>query len=151
MHTLYIDADACPVQAEALRVAKRYAWPVFVVANRVRPVPDDPAVTMVVEQGFGVVDDWIAERAGPGDIVVTGDIPLAARCVNKGAFVLTPKGTALDDSRVGEALASRDLGEGLRQMGERTRGPSAMTPKDRSRFLGALDTAIVAAKKSHKP
>ena len=143
MFNLYIDADACPVKDECYRVAKRYAWPVIVVANSQIGVPVDPPVTMVVRQGFGAADDWIAERIGPGDICITVDVPLAARCVEKGALVVTGKGHLYTAANIGEALAVRNLNEELRQAGVLgAGGPSPMIGKDRSKFLAKLDEAI---------
>src|SRR6187551_2505991 len=105
MRTIYIDADACPVKDEVYRVARRYAMPVVVVANAPLRVPVDPLVELVVRSGFGAADDWIAEKAGAGDIVITADIPLAARCLAKAARVLDSKGQAFTDVSIGEALA----------------------------------------------
>src|SRR5438067_8143748 len=118
MLTIHVDADACPVKDEVYRVARRYGMRVAVVANAPLGVPADPLVELVVRPGFGAADDWIAEQTGPGDIVVTADVPLAARAVAKGAVVLDPKGRVLDDGTVGEALGMRDLMEGLRQAGQ---------------------------------
>lgn len=151
MLTLFIDADACPVKEEAYRVAKRYALPVRVVANNPLRVPADPLVELIVRTGFGAADDWIAEQAGPGDIAITADIPLAARCVAKGAFVLDPKGHALTEHNVGEAVALRDLREELRQGGTMTGGPAPMTAKDRSRFLSKLDELVNAVRRAYPP
>src|SRR5687768_2987879 len=117
MPTIYVDADACPVKEEVYRVARRYAMKVAVVANNPLRVPADPLVELVVRTGFGAADDWIAEQAGPGDIAVTADVPLAARCVAKGALVLDPKGRPLTAHNIGEAVAMRDLREELRQGG----------------------------------
>jgi uncharacterized protein YaiI (UPF0178 family) len=151
MLTLYIDADACPVKDEAYRVARRYAMPVKVVANAPLRVPAGPLVELVVRQGFGAADDWIAEHAGPGDVVVTADIPLAARCLEKGARVLHAKGRPFTDVDIGAALAMRDLRDELRQSGEMTGGPAPMTPKDRSRFLGKLDELVNAVRRAFPP
>jgi uncharacterized protein YaiI (UPF0178 family) len=151
MLTIYIDADACPVKEETYRVARRYALPVKAVANAPLRVPDDPLVELVVRPGFGSADDWIAEQCGPGDVVVTADIPLAARCLAKRAAVLGPKGHPFTESDIGEALAMRDLMEGLRQGGTVTGGPAAMTAKDRSRFLSKLDEMVNAARRAHAP
>ncbi len=106
MLTIYIDADACPVKDEVYRVARRYAMPVRVVANAPMRVPADARVELVVRPGFGSADDWIAEQAGPGDIVVTADIPLAARCLAKGARALSPKGQPFTENDIGSALVS---------------------------------------------
>jgi uncharacterized protein len=151
MLTIYIDADACPVKDEVYRVARRYAMRVAVVANAPLRVPADALVELVVRPGFGTADDWIAEQSGPGDVVVTADIPLAARCLAKGASVLGPKGHRYTDSDIGEALAMRDLMEGLRQGGTVTGGPAAMTARDRSRFLSKLDETVNAARRAHLP
>jgi uncharacterized protein YaiI (UPF0178 family) len=151
MLTIYVDADACPVKEEVYRVARRYAMRVAVVANNPLRVPADPLVELVVRTGFGAADDWIAGQAGPGDIAVTADIPLAARCVLKGALVLDPKGRPLTEHNIGEAVAMRDLREELRQGGETTGGPAPMTPKDRSRFLSKLDEAVNAVRRAYPP
>jgi hypothetical protein len=146
---IYIDADACPVKDEVYRVARRYEMRVAVVANTQIRVPGDALVELVVRLGFGEVDDWIAEQVGPADIVITSDIPLAARCLAKEARVLDPKGHPFTESDIGEALAMRDLMNDLRQSGEAHGGPAPMTPKDRSRFLSKLDEAINAVRRTH--
>src|SRR5712692_7362189 len=115
MRIIYIDADACPVKDEVYRVARRYEMRVAVVANTPIRVPGETLVELVVRAGFGAVDDWIAEQVGLGDIVVTSDIPLAARCLVKEARVLDPKGHAFTENDIGEALAMRDLMNDLRQ------------------------------------
>src|SRR5215204_1846571 len=135
MLTIYIDADACPVKDEVYKVARRYAMKVFVVANSTMRVPADPLFELVVRSGFGAADDWIASVIGPCDICVTTDVPLAARCVAAGALALDPKGRLFTPDTIGEAVAVRDLMEELRTTGEVGGGPSAMTAKDRSRFL----------------
>jgi uncharacterized protein YaiI (UPF0178 family) len=149
MHRIYIDADACPVKEEVYRVARRYSLPVAVVANAPLRVPAGPWLELVVRQGFGAADDWIAEQAGPGDIVVTADIPLAARCLEKGARVLSTKGEPFSESDIGSALALRDLMDTLRQGGTITGGPAPMTAKDRSRFLARLDEMVNAVLRTH--
>ena len=106
MRTIYIDADACPVKDEVYRVARRYGLRVAVVANTPLRVPADELIGLVVCPGFGAADDWIAGQAGPGDVVVTADIPLAARCLAKGARVLDPKGRPFTDNDIGAALAT---------------------------------------------
>lgn len=151
MDTIYIDADACPVKDEVYRVARRYAMTVKVVANAPLRVPADARVELVVRPGFGSADDWIAEQAGVGDIVVTADIPLAARCLARQARVLDPKGRPFTDNDIGSALAMRDLMGALRQGGAVTGGPAPMTAKDRSRFLAKLDEAIVAVRRELSP
>jgi uncharacterized protein YaiI (UPF0178 family) len=149
MLMVYVDADACPVKQEVYRVARRYGLRVAVVANAPLRVPANPLIELVVRPGFGAADDWIAQEAGPGDIVVTADIPLAARCLARGARVLDPKGRAFTDNDIGAALALRDLREELRQGGEWTGGPSPMTPKARSRLLSRLDEAASAVRRAH--
>jgi len=148
MKTLYLDADACPVKDEAIQVGLRHRWAIFVVANKFLALPRRSGLEMVVVPGgTDVADTWIAERAEAHDVVVTSDIPLAARAVAKGAVVLTPKARVLDDSNVGEALATRDLLTNLREGGLATGGPAPFGQKDRSRFLQALESLIVAAEK----
>jgi hypothetical protein len=154
MHTIYIDADACPVKDETYRVARRYAIQVKVVANATLRVPADSRIELVARPGFGSADDWIAEHAGPGDIVITSDIPLAARCLARAAQVLGPKGIPFTESAIGSVLAMRDLLADLRQGAEATAGlggPTPMTAKDRSRFLGKLDELVTAARRAHPP
>ncbi|HEY1861228.1 MAG TPA: YaiI/YqxD family protein [Gemmataceae bacterium] len=151
MPTIYIDADACPVKDEIYRVARRYGMRAAVVANTSLRIPNNCLVELVVRSGFGAADDWIAEQSGPGDVVITADIPLAARCLAKNARVLDPKGHPFTESDIGSALAMRDLMDGLRQGGAMTGGPAPMTPKDRSRFLSKLDEAINAARREHAP
>ncbi len=141
---IFVDADACPVKDEVYRVARRYGVKVFVVANSLMRVPRDPSIAqIVVGAGSDAADDWIAARAGPGAIVVTSDIPLASRCVKTGAEVLTSTGKRFTEASIGLALATRDLMDHLRSSGETTSGPKAFSPRDRSKFLGALDNAVV--------
>ena len=148
MTALYIDADACPVKDEVYRVAGRYGLPVLVVSNSWIRTPADPRITsVVVEDGPDVADDWIAERAGPGDIVITTDIPLADRALKAGAQAIHPTGRVFTADSIGAALASRSIGEHLRSMGEITDGPKPFAASDRSRFLQALDAAVVRARK----
>jgi uncharacterized protein YaiI (UPF0178 family) len=149
MTILYVDADACPVKDEVYRVADRYGLAVFVVCNSWIRVPAEPRITlMVVDEGPDVADDWIAARAGPGDIVITADIPLAHRALTAGAQALHSAGRPFTLDNIGSALASRAVGEHLRSMGEITSGPRAFAPADRSRFLQALDTAVVKARRA---
>jgi uncharacterized protein YaiI (UPF0178 family) len=149
MPMIYVDADACPVKSEVYRVADRYQMPVKVVANAPLRVPDSERVELVVCPGFGAADDWIAAHTTAGDIVITADIPLAARCLETGARVLGPKGHEFTDRDIGEVLATRDLLDGLRQGGAVTGGPAAMTGKDRSRFLSRLDELVNAVRRAH--
>ena len=150
MLTIYVDADACPVKDEIYRVAKRYSLRVIVVANTALRVPNDPLIELVVryEPGLNIVDDWIAEQSGPNDIVITSDIPLAARCIAKQARVLDPKGRVFTEHDIGETLALRDLLDGLRQDGVVGGGPAPMNAKDRSKFLSKLDEVINAVRRA---
>jgi hypothetical protein len=143
MTAIYVDADACPVKQEIYRVAERYGLKVFVVSNSYINVPRDPRIERVVVSGsFDAADDWIAERAGPGDIVVTADIPLADRSLKAGAAAIGSTGVPFTSSSIGMAMANRELLSNLRAMGEVTGGPKPMTARDRSRFLSALDETI---------
>ena len=151
MGTIFVDADACPVKDEIYRVARRYLVRVVIVANTPLWVPSDTRVELTLCPGFGAVDDWIAEQAGAGDIVVTADIPQAARCLAKGAHVLDPKGHPFTENEIGAALATRDLLAGLRQSGAIAGGPAPMTAKDRSRFLSKLDEAVNAKSRADHP
>jgi uncharacterized protein len=147
--TLYVDADACPVKPEIYRVAERHRVKVFVVSNSFLQVPQDPLIErVVVGSGFDAADDWIAERAGRGAIVITADIPLASRCVKAGADVIGPTGKPFTEASIGMALATRNLMEDLRAMGDVTGGPKPFSAKDRSAFLSALDVAINRLKRA---
>ncbi len=148
MTTLYVDADACPVKDEAERVATRHKLPMKLVANGGLRLSRNPLVEVViVPEGPDVADMWIADRAGTGDIVVTGDIPLAARCVENGARVLKHNGERLTEANVREALAMRDLMTDLRSADPfRQGGGKGFTKADRSRFLDALEREVRAAK-----
>ena len=148
MTAIYIDADACPVKAEIYRVAERYQLKVFVVSNSYLNVPRDPRHELVVvSDSFDAADNWIAERAGPGDIVITADIPLADRSLKAGAAAIGNTGVPFTTASIGMAMANRELLSNLRAMGEVTGGPKPMTPRDRSRFLSALDEAVQKAKR----
>ena len=145
---IFVDADACPVKNEIYRVAERYDLHVYVVANSYMNVPRGPSIErVIVSDGPDVADDWIVERAGPSDIVVTADIPLASRCVRKGATVIGPTGKPFDDNSIGMALATRDLLTDLRSAGATTRGPPPLSRQDISRFLSALDLAVTRLKR----
>ena len=147
MTALYIDADACPVKAEAERVATRHRIRMFVGSNGgLRPSQNPLVETVVVPDGPDVADKWIADRAGAGDVVVTGDIPLAARCVESGARVLKHNGEALTGANIGNVLATRDLMADLRAADPfRQGGGKGFTKADRSRFLDALERELRAA------
>jgi uncharacterized protein YaiI (UPF0178 family) len=152
MHEIYIDADACPVKEESLRVAERHGLKSYMVSDGgVRP-PRSPLVQLVVvAPGMDAADNWIAEHIGAGDIAVTSDIPLAARCIAKGARVLPFNGEPIDERSVGATLASRDLMTHLRDTGEITGGgPRPFSRQDRSRFLNALETLVQAVKRENK-
>ena len=143
---IYVDADACPVKDEVYRVAGRHGLPVFVVTNSFIRVPRDPLIERIaVAAGPDAADDWIAEHVTEDDIVIAGDIPLAARCIEKGAQVLAPTGRRFTPDSIGEALATRNLLSQLRDMGTVTGGPPPFDKKDRSRFLQRLDETIQAA------
>jgi uncharacterized protein YaiI (UPF0178 family) len=146
---IYVDADACPVKDEIVRVAERHQIQVQLVSNSgMFGFHGHPLVTQtVVADGADIADDWIAERIGPGDIVVTQDIPLADRCIKKGARALRPNGRVLDRDSIGMTLATRDLMTDLRAAGEVTGGPRAFSKQDRSNFLQALETQIQASKR----
>ncbi|HEY9019058.1 MAG TPA: YaiI/YqxD family protein [Paracoccaceae bacterium] len=147
MSTLYIDADACPVKEEAERVASRHGIAMKLVSNGGLRLSRNPLVEVViVDAGPDVADMWIADRAGPGDVVVTGDIPLAAKCVAAGARVLKHNGEALTQANIGNVLATRDLMTDLRAADPfRQGGGKGFTKADRSRFLEALDRELRAA------
>lgn len=140
---IYLDADACPVKDETYRVAARYGLTVHVVANSVLNLPREPWILrVVVGAAMDAADDWIAARAGPGSIVLTADVPLAARCVKAGATVLAFTGKPFSDASIGMALATRDLMQSLREAGTVTGGPPPFSRADRSAFLSALDRAV---------
>ncbi len=148
MTALYIDADACPVKEEALRVADRHGVRVHVVSNGgIRPNPNPLVETVIVPEGPDAADRWIAERIGPGDVCVTGDIPLAARCLEAGARAVRHDGEAFTKSNIGTALAMRDLMADLRAANPLGAGGGGRPfgRADRSRFLDALERALRAA------
>ena len=149
MTTLYIDADACPVKAEAERVATRHKIPMKVVSNGgLRPSQNPFVETVIVPEGPDIADMWIADRATTGDVVSTGDIPLAAKCVEAGARVLKHNGEALTQANIGNVLATRDLMTDLRAADPfRQGGGKGFTKADRSRFLDALERELRAAKR----
>jgi len=140
---IFVDADACPVKNEVYRVAERYGLKVYVVANSFMNVPrSDMIERVIVSEGPDIADDWIAERAGPSDIVITADIPLAGRCVRNQAIVIGPTGKPFSEDSIGMALATRNLLTDLRSAGATTRGPPPLSRQDISRFLSALDLAV---------
>ena len=145
---IFVDADACPVKDEIVRVAERHGIIVHMVSNRGMR-PSNPALirNVIVADGLDVADDWIAEHCGADDIVITADIPLAARCVEAGARVVDPTGRPLTPDNIGAVLATRDLMTHLRETGEVTSGGRPFAKADRSRFLQALETAVQAIKR----
>jgi uncharacterized protein YaiI (UPF0178 family) len=144
---IYVDADACPVKAEILKVAERHGLPVTFVANTgLRPSRDPMVRNVVVSAGFDAADDWIVENAQAGDVVVTADVPLAVRCVAKGIHTLSHSGRIFDETSIGMASAMRDLGQHLRETGESKGYNAPFSPKDRSAFLQALEQAVRRAK-----
>jgi uncharacterized protein YaiI (UPF0178 family) len=141
---IFVDADACPVKEEVYRVASRYKVRVLIVANSYMRVPDDPLVERaVVDDRFDAADDFIAERAGPSSVVITADILLADRCLKAGAVVIAPNGKPFTTSSIGAAIATRAIMADLRAGGDQIGGPPPFTKADRSRFLSALDLALV--------
>jgi len=148
MTTLFIDADACPVKAEAEKVATRHRIAMKLVSNGGLRLSQNPLVeTVIVSEGPDIADMWIADRAGPGDVVITGDIPLAAKCIEAGAAVLKHNGEALTAANIGNMLATRDLMTDLRAADPfRQGGGKGFTKADRSRFLDALERTLRAAK-----
>lgn len=149
---IYVDADACPVKDEALKVADRHAIPIHFVSNAWMRLPEHPLVhRTIVSQGADAADDWIAERAGPRDVVITQDIPLASRCLKAGAEVIGNTGKSFTSASIGMALAMRDLSQHLRETGESRGFNAAFTRRDRSRFLEALEGAVQRLKRAGKP
>ncbi|MBU2501115.1 YaiI/YqxD family protein [bacterium] len=145
---IFVDADACPVKDEVYKVAGRYGLKVTLVANTWMRHPGGGGVVLeVVDQGLDGADDWIVEQAGKDDIVITGDIPLAARCLDKGARVLGHTGRPFTDENVADALASRQLLKQLREQGVMMGGPAPFAKKDRSLFLQQLDQMINAIRR----
>jgi len=147
MH-IYLDADACPVKQEVYRVARRYVIKVYVVANAPLRVPSEDLIELVVVRGgFDAADNWIVAAIGEGDIAITADIPLADRCLRRGARVLGPKGLEFTEDAIGNALATRALLDMLRQAGDFGGGPAPFTKSDRSRFLAKLDETVHAIRR----
>lgn len=145
---IYVDSDACPVKPEVVRVAKRYEFQVTFVSNSWMRLPEEWGAKLVVVEGdFDAADDWIVEHIVKDDIVVTGDIPLAHRCIKAGARVIGPQGRIFTEENIGNLLATRDLLHVLRGAGEISGGPAPFQKEDRSRFLQALDQVIQEIKK----
>ncbi len=140
---IYVDADACPVKQEVIKVAERHRMKVFMVANEWMRAGMHPLVdSIVVPEGADAADDWIAEHVQPKDIVITNDIPLADRCIKAGASVIGAKGKPFDPKNIGMALAMRDLKSELRETGQLKEGGPAFAKQDRSNFLNSLETII---------
>ncbi len=148
MLEIFVDADACPVKQEVYRVAKRYGLTVTLVSNARMRTPDEQWVRLVVvERDLDAADDWIAEHVDTDDIVITADIPLAARCLEKKALVLSNSGRPFSEDNIGDMLATRDLMSDLRDFGTITGGPPPFSKKDRSRFLQHLDQMIQSVRR----
>lgn len=146
--TIYVDADACPVKSEVLRVSERYAEQVVLVSNGgIRPSRNPLVKVVTVAAGADVADEWIAENCEAYDIVITADIPLAAKCLDRKALVLGPTGKAFDEQTIGMALAMRDVKQQLREANQSQTYNRSFTKKDASNFLQALDKAIVFTKR----
>jgi hypothetical protein len=144
---IYVDGDACPVKDEVLRVAERHGLVTHLVSNRWLRGADSPLIRrVVVTEGFDAADNWIADHAGPGDIVVTADIPLASRCLKAGAAVLGPSGRPFSEANIGMALAMRELKSQLRDMGEIRDLHAGFSKQDRSSFLQALERQVQSLK-----
>ncbi|MDA1088757.1 MAG: YaiI/YqxD family protein [Proteobacteria bacterium] len=148
MVEIYVDADACPVKDEVLRVASRHDLKIYMVSDGgIRPSQSPLVELVIVEQGPDAADDWIADHIQIADICITSDIPLAARCLERDAFALKPNGDAFTNDGIGMALANRDLMQDLRDSGEITGGPKPFSKSDRSVFLNRLETTVQAAKR----
>ncbi len=151
MTAIYVDADACPVKDEVVRVAARHGLKTYMVSDGgIRPSRDPMVELVIVAQGADAADDWIAEHIQAADICVTNDIPLAARCLEAGGVALKPNGEAFTESGIGMALANRELMQDLRERGEIMGGPRPFSKADRSAFLNRLETTVQAAKRQAK-
>ncbi len=148
MTVLYVDADACPVKQEAVRVGERHNTPIKMVSNSWMRLPESDLVErIIVSDGLDEADNWIAEHASAGDVVITADVPLASRCVDAGALVLSPNGKSFREDAMGMRLAMRNLNTHLRETGEIREGAPPFTKADRSKFLNQLETTMRAAKR----
>jgi len=148
MVEIYVDADACPVRHETVRVAARHGLKTYLVSDGgIRPSRDSRVELVFVSPGADAADDWIADHIQAADICVTNDTPLAARCLEKDALALKPNGEPFTRNAIGMALATRDLMQSLREAGEITGGPRPFSPSDRSKFLNRLETTVQAAKR----
>jgi len=148
MVDIYVDADGCPVKDETVRVAARHGLKTYLVCDGgIRPRQDPLVELVIVTQGADAADDWIADQIQAADICITNDIPLAARCLKRGALAIKPNGEAFTENGIGMALANRELMQGLRDSGEITGGPRPFSKSDRSAFLNRLETTVQAAKR----
>ena len=148
MVEIYIDADACPVKDEILRVATRHTLKTYMVCDGgIRPSQNPLVELVIVTQGADAADDWIAEHIKKGDVCVTNDIPLAARCMENAALAIKPNGERFTENSIGMALANRELMQNLRETGQITGGPRPFSKTDRSEFLNGFETTIQAAKR----
>ncbi len=148
MVEIYVDADACPVKDEAVRVAGRHGLKTYLVSDGgIRPRQNPLVELVIVDQGADAADDWIAEQIQDADICITNDIPLAARCLERGALAIKPNGETFTQDGIGVALAKREILQGLRDAGEITGGPRPFAKSDRSQFLNRLETTVQAAKR----
>jgi uncharacterized protein YaiI (UPF0178 family) len=146
MVDIYVDADGCPVRDETIRVAARHGLKTYLVCDGgIRPGRDPLVELVIVSEGADAADDWIADHIQAADICVTNDIPLAARCLERGAFAIKPNGEPFTENSIGMAVANRELMQGLRERGEITGGPRPFGKSDRSQFLNRLETTIQAA------
>ena len=151
MVKIYVDADACPVKNEVERVATRHNLETYMVCDGgIRPSLNPLIQLIVVNQGADAADDWIVDHIKKSDICVTTDIPLAGRCLNKGAFALKPNGKSYTDDNIGIALATREIMEKIRETGEMTGGPPPFSKADRSKFLDQMEMTVLKAKKTYK-
>jgi uncharacterized protein YaiI (UPF0178 family) len=149
MVEIYVDADACPVKDETVRVGTRHHLKTYMVCDGgIRPSGDPMVELIVVAQGADAADDWIATHIGKADICITNDIPLAARCLEKGAFALKPNGEPFTPDAIGAALVDREILQDLRDRGEISGGPRPFSKSDRSRFLDKLEATVQAAKRT---
>ena len=149
MVEIYVDADGCPVKDETLRVADRHGLKTYLVSDGgIRPGRNPLVELVIVAPGADAADDWIAEQIQKSDICITNDIPLAARCLERGALALKPNGEPFTENGIGMALANRELMQDLRERGEITGGPRPFSKFDRSEFLNRLETTVQAAKRA---
>lgn len=147
--SIFVDADACPVKKEIYRVSERFSFKIIIVSNKPQKIPNRPSVELkIVGNEPDAADDWIADNINVNDIAVTADIPLAKRCIDKKAFVTTPRGREMDNKSIGSALASRNLADILRNEGMETGGPPPINRKTKSAFLQTFDLICRKAEKN---